>query len=88
MTGRIIRPKAVVLPDSALLSQPFTHEVIAGQPYYHVKPAAAARPDGVFAAGTRLRLVERGRGPICRVADQRGTPYYTAFAGLRPLARR
>ena len=88
MTGRIIRPKATVLPDSALLSKPFTHQVVAAQPYYGAEPAAATPPGGVFAAGTRVRLVQRGRGPYCRVADQRGAPCYTAFAGLRPLARR
>ena len=88
MTGRVLRPKAAVLPDSALLSTQFTHQLVAAQPYYDAAPAAATPAAGVFAAGTRLRLMRRGRGPYCRVADQRGTTYYTAFAGLRPVVRR
>ena len=86
MIARIIRPKAVVLPDSALLSNRFTHEVIAAQPYSLADPAMATKPDGILAAGTRLLLLEHAGGPTCRVAGEHGEPCYTAFAGLRPLA--
>jgi hypothetical protein len=83
--GRVIRPKAVVLPDSALLSNRFTHEVIAAQPYFRAAPTPQSRPAGVLAKGTQVVLIEHLGGPMCRVVDQRGTPFYTAFAGLRAL---
>lgn len=85
---RVIRPKVVVLPDSALLSNLFSHEVVAAQAYFRARPTArtaSPRPTGVLAAGTRVLLLERLDGPMCRVADDSGKPVYTAFAGLRPL---
>ena len=85
---RVIRPKVVVLPDSALLSNPFSHEVVAAQACFRARPTArtaSPRPSGVLAAGTRVLLLERLDGPMCRVADDSGQPVYTAFAGLRPL---
>lgn len=85
MIDRVIRPKAVVLPDSALLSNRFTHEVVAAQAYFYAHPTPAARPDGFFAAHTKLVLLEHAAGPQCRVADEHGKPVYTAFAGLRRL---
>ena len=86
---RMIRPKAVVLPDSALLSNAFSHEVVAAQACFRARPTArtaSPRATGVLAAGTRVLLLERLDGPMCRVADDSGKPVYTAFAGLRLLA--
>jgi hypothetical protein len=88
---RMLRPKATVLPDSALvpsanLKPPpkrFTHEVVAEQPFHYA--AADCPPDGHFAAGTRLLLLEHGEGPLCRVQDRHGLCVLTAFAGLRAL---
>ena len=85
MIDRVIRPKAVVLPDSALLSNRFTHEVVAAQAYFDVRPTPAARPDGFFAVHSKVVLLDHVAGPQCRVADEHGKPVYTAFAGLRRL---
>lgn len=88
------RPKASVLPDSALVPernlQPppaqFTHEVIAEQPYYYAGPQQAAPPEGTFAGGTKVKLDAHDGGPMCQVVDARGLRVATAFSGLRPLA--
>ena len=88
MKDRVIRPKAVVLPDSALLSKRFTHEVVSRQAYFQADPADSAdsaKPDGYFAAHTRVILLEHAAGPVCRVTAEAGTPVYTAFPGLRRL---
>ena len=91
---RMLRPKAVVLPDAALVpsanSRPppkrFTHEVVAEQPFHYADGAAVdAAPAGHFAPGTRLLLLERGAGPLCLVQDRSGLCVTTAFAGLRAL---
>lgn len=86
---RMLRPRATVLPDSALapsanLKSPprrFTHEVAAEQPFRDA--AADPAPAGHFAAGTPLPLLEHGDGPLCRVQDRHGLCVMTAFAGLR-----
>ena len=92
--GRVIRPKASVLPESALvpdrnLLRPapnqFTHEVVAEQPYYYIGPHQTAPPEGNFPAGTQVVLLTHDGGPVCRVADGRGVCAATAFDGLRRL---
>ena len=88
MVTRVTRPKAVVLPDSALVPEHFTHEVVTRQPYYRADPMGAAPPDGHFAAGTRLRLLASEPGPMSRVAAADGAVVFTANAGLRALAGR
>ncbi len=85
MISRMIRPKAVVLPDSALLSKRFTHRLVAAQAYYRSDPTTATQIDGFFARGIRVVLLEHDGGPNCRVTDEYGVPCYTAFAGLQPL---
>ncbi len=88
---RMLRPKATVLPDAALvpsanLKPPprrFTHEVVAEQAFRYAPSDAA--PAGHFAPGTRLRLLEHDAGPLCRVQDRSGLCVVTAFAGLRAL---
>ncbi len=87
----MLRPKATVLPDSALVPSAnllpppthFTHEVAVEQPFHYAAEGCA--PDGHFAAGTRLLLLEHGQGPLCRVQDRSGLCVMTAFAGLRAL---
>ena len=87
---RMRRPKATVLPDSALVPeknlQPppteFSHEVIADQPYYYSSPQQATSPDGMFPAGTKVKLLAHNGGPMCRVVDARGLCVWTAFSGL------
>ena len=88
------RPKATVLPDSALVPernlQPppteFTHQVIAEQPYYYIGPEQAAPPEGTFPVGTKVKLFAQDGGHVCRVVDARGLCVATACSGLRPLA--
>jgi hypothetical protein len=88
---RMLRPKATVLPDSALVPSAnllppprhFTHEVVAEQPFQYA--ARDCAPDGHFAAGTHLLLLEHGQGPLCRVQDRNGLCVMTAYAGLRAL---
>jgi hypothetical protein len=91
-SGRVLRPKATVLKPSALipadnLIKPpptrFTHELIQSQPYYYKR--GSSEPDGTFAAGTRVLLLEHDGGEYCRVADAQGLCVETACLGLRPL---
>ncbi|OUM04446.1 hypothetical protein [Variovorax sp. JS1663] len=92
---RMLRPKSVVLPESAVVPEAnvkppprrFTHEVIADQAFHFAAGPADAPPDGHFAAGTRVLLLERGEGPMCFVQDRQGLCAFTAFAGLRALGR-
>jgi hypothetical protein len=89
--SRMLRPKAEVLPDSALVPsanlQPppkrFTHEVVAAQPFHYA--ATDPAPAGQFAPGTPLLLLEHSDAPLCRVQDRNGLCVVTAFAGLREL---
>lgn len=90
---RMLRPKAMVLPDSALVPdanlrpppKQFTHRVTTEQPFYYAVAQADAMPDGRFAPGTKLLLLEHSDGPMCWVQDRRGVCVVTAFAGLRAL---
>jgi len=89
----MLRPKANVLPDAALvppanLKPPpkrFTHQVVAEQPFHFAEAQADAAPDGHFAPGTRLLLLSHGSGPLCTVQDAQGLCAVTALAGLRAL---
>ncbi len=91
MMPRMLRPKATVLSNSALVPSAnllpppkrFTHEVVAEQPYRYA--AGDSSPAGHLAPGARLLLLERGEGPLCRVQDRNGLCVTTAFAGLRAL---
>lgn len=90
---RMLRPEPVVVPDSALvppanLIRPppnqFTHEVRKRQPFYY-GTKAGKDPDGEFAPGTKVVLMVRSKGKMCRVVDDRGLYVLTAFEGLRPV---
>lgn len=92
--GRILRPKAAVLNESAmiptgnLLAPPpnqFTHELPQAQPYYYTLAQAGKAPDGEFAAGTQVVLLVHDGTESCRVADGQGLYVATAYKGLRPL---
>lgn len=91
---KVIRPKTVVLPESAQLPDrnvlrpppnQFTHEIVEKQPYYYVGIDQGAPPEGQFAAGTRVVLL-RHDGAECWVADGRGLYVATGCSGLRPLS--
>jgi hypothetical protein len=91
-TGHVRRPKAVVLPDTALVPQgrlikpppnQFTHELRRAQPYYYERPSEAA--DGDYAPGTRVVLMVYDGAQYCRVVDSQGLYVQTAYRGLRRL---
>jgi hypothetical protein len=93
---RMLRPKAVVVPKSALVPRgkhlrpppnQFTHVVRDRQPYYYgARPSK--RPDGEFAKGTKVVLMVHDKGKMCRVVDGQGRYVLTAFEGLRRLVKR
>ena len=91
--GIMLRPKAVVLPDSAVVpaanQKPpparLTHEVVTDQPYYYSRARIGMAPDGHFVAGTKVQLLARGKEPMCRVVDRQGLCVIVAYEGLRPL---
>jgi hypothetical protein len=91
-TGTVLRPKAVVLTNTALVPQgrlikpppnQFTHQLLRAQPYYYERPGAAAA--GEFGSGTRLVLMVYDGGQYCRVVDSQGLYVQTAYSGLRRL---
>jgi hypothetical protein len=91
--GRFLRPKAEVLPDSALipkrnLIEPppnrFTHEITAAQPYYY-DATETRKADGTFEAGTKVLLLAHDGGSLCLVVDGRGLYVATPFVGLAAL---
>ena len=88
----MLRPKPTVLKRSALvptehLIKPpptrFTHELTRSQPYYYAP--GRGQPDGKFAAGTRVVLLESDGDEYCRVVDAQGLCVETACRGLRAL---
>jgi hypothetical protein len=93
--GRVVRPRAVVLPDDALLpaanaeARParLTHEVTRAAAYHLTDPAGAA-PAGTLAAGTRVAVRGRRRGASCRVVREDGLAVYVPCDALRALRSR
>jgi hypothetical protein len=90
---RVIRPKAVVLPDSALvrgkstISPPpnqFTHEVTRAQPYFAFEAGQADAPDGQLDPNLKVVLLRRD-GDWCYVAVEDGRLVKTACSALRGL---
>jgi hypothetical protein len=90
---RMLRPKATVLPDAALVPaanlrpppRRYTHKVVSEQPFHFAEPQAEAAADGCFAPGTKLLLLAHDGGPWCQVQDGQGLCATTAWAGLREL---
>lgn len=90
---RMLRPKAIVLPDSALVPadkqrappRRFTHRVLADQPFHFEAPQGDQAADGQLQAGARVKLLQQGEGPLCTVVDEHGVCVVTDFAGLQPL---
>ena len=92
---RFIRPKATVVPESAMIPPEnlivppptgFTHELKVAQPYYYSKTRPRQVADGRFSAGTSVVLLAHDGGRMCRVADARGLLVETSYSGLRKLA--
>ena len=91
-SGRMLRPKSMVLSDAALVPErniikpppnQFTHALQRSQPYFYSDAGGA--PNGEFAAGTRVVLMVHDGGAYCRVVDGQGLYVETAFGGLRRL---
>ncbi len=91
---KMIRPKAEVLADAALIpaanliSPPpnqFTHQLTVAQPFYYSGAKQGRMPEGEFAAGTKVVLLVYKGGRFCRVVDQQGLYVETEYAGLQPL---
>lgn len=92
---KMLRPKAIVLPESAVvperssISPPpnrFTHEVVVAQPYYF-SHAPSGAPAGEFAPHTKVALLRYEGGERCNVVDGRGLYVETSYRGLRLLER-
>jgi hypothetical protein len=90
----MIRPEAVVLPDSArvpaanLIAPPpnqFTHELTRAQPYYFTGGQQGTPPDGEFPAGTKVVLLRHDGGAYCRVVDGRGLYVEVGCDSLKKL---
>ncbi len=80
---RMLRPKAAVLPDAALVAAP-THALEAGQPYYADGDTARAEEVGRLRKGAKVAVVEPG-DEWSTVQDANGRRVVTASAGLKPL---
>ena len=86
------RPKAVVLPDDALVSKryyiapppnQFTHQLLRPQPYYFGK--SRTKPAGEMAAGTKVVLMVFNQGKYCRVVDGTGLYVEIEYDSLQKL---
>jgi hypothetical protein len=94
MKGIMKRPKAVVLPENAvvpnqnLISPPpnqFSHFLKRAQPYYFVEVKQGTPPDGEFSAGTKVLLLLYEGGKYCRVADNQGLYVEVEYDSLKKL---
>lgn len=93
----MIRPEAVVLPESAMipernLLQPapnqFTHQIVAEQPFFYESPNRNTPPDGIFKAGTLVAVLKHDGGMNCHVVDRRGLYVVTSYNGLKEIVYR
>ena len=91
---RMLRPKAVVLADTALVPaknmivpppNQFTHELKEKQAFYFDEGQLPEQPDAEWEAGTQVILLRYDGGDYCRVADAQGLYVETAYTGLRQL---
>ena len=90
----MLRPKATVLSDSALIPagsivkkppKKFSHQLKKSQPYYFELKSAI--PDGQLLAGTRVKLEKQGGDDFCWVVNEQGLRVATKCEGLRPILR-
>ena len=77
----------VELSDHGLLKDAthFTHQVFQATPYYRVGPQQAFPPDGEFAAGTRVRILEEA-GSYARVQSEDNVIAFVAQSDLRKIS--
>ena len=77
----------VELSDHGLLKDAthFTHQVFQATPYYRVGPQQAFPPDGEFAAGTRVRILDEA-GSYARVQSEDNVIAFVAQSDLRKIS--
>jgi len=89
-----LRPKAIVLPESALIPEKnlispapnqFTHELTREQTYYYNTAQEGVSPDGLLPAETKIVLLVYNGGERCRIADERGLYVEIEYAALKKL---
>jgi hypothetical protein len=86
----MLRPRKKVLDDTALVPADnfttppatLTHALRKTQPYYY--DPGSDSPDGSFAAGTCVKLLDDD-GELAWVVSEQGLRVATECAGLRPL---
>ena len=92
-TGRVLRPKPVTLPASAVIPsrnliepapQHFTHRLVREAPYFFEKPAKGAVPASHLPAGTPVLLLST-QGRTAWVADRRGLHVAVAAVTLQKI---
>ena len=92
MPTRVLRPRAKLLPASALVpdGQPIhsdkapTHRLRAEQPMHFEVPVQSRRPAGRLPKGAAVQLLAC-EGRWAHVVDERGLSVFTALSGLEPL---
>jgi len=89
-----LRPKATVLPESALIPEKnlispapnqFTHRLMREQIYYYDMAREGVPPDGLLPAETKVVLLVHDGGERCRIADGRGLYVEIEYVALRKL---
>ena len=92
--ARMIRPKAVVLDNDAMIPDrnivkpapnQFTHVVTQTKPYYYNGRENAKAPDGEFKQQTRVVLIRHDGGNDCWVASEEGLYAETDYRNLKKL---
>jgi hypothetical protein len=88
--GRMLRPRKKVLDETALVPaenftaspKTLTHALRKTQPYYY-QPGSDS-PDGSFAAGTEVKLLDHD-DELAWVVNAQGLRVATEYKGLRAL---
>jgi hypothetical protein len=89
-----VRPKALVLPEKAIVPDKnlispapnqFTHKLKRPQPYYFSEAQQGSPPDGEFPSGTKVVLLVYDNGNYCRVADGQGLYVEIEYDSLKKL---
>jgi len=87
----VSKPKAEVLPDSALIPESqfvkpapsrFTHRVRRAQPFYLQKPDESEKRAGMLAKGEALVLLKNEGDGIGQFANGNGLILFTELAGV------
>jgi hypothetical protein len=69
------------------MEREFTHELIEDEVYYIDGPQQARPPDGTFAKGTKVVLLQ-DNGSYSQVTSETDITAYVATGALKPLANK